>query len=358
MATERRSEIQLLRAIAAIEVVVVHSDLVTKHFSPGTVLQGGYELVGGIGVELFFIVSGFIMCMRAAESRSGWSFMLGRIRRIAPMYWVFTSLILALSIAQPNWMIAPRSLEAERILSSYLILPQADFPPLGPGWTLEHEMIFYALIACALGTLGLKPDAKLAFGWALAVLGAAGCILGPQEGRSLLSFHVLSPYMFAFSFGWLVRCWEERQGAGRLWIAFPYALALGVGLGMSSAWGLQLLGRFLAAGTVFGLFLAGRRMLSADGWLGRAGWELGDASYSIYLAHWFVLSASGKLLGRLGAPPDAAMALRLLGIASAIAVGLLCFRWFEHPLDRRLRELSFSRTRRLPAQPDVRVQRL
>jgi exopolysaccharide production protein ExoZ len=351
MGAERRSEIQLLRAIAAIEVVVVHSDLVTKHFSRGTVLQSGYELVGGLGVELFFIVSGFIMCMRAPESASGRVFMLGRIRRIVPMYWFFTAMVVAIALLRPNWVLEPKSLDLDRVLSSFLIIPQERFPLLGPGWTLEHEMIFYALVACAIGTVGLRPGSKLVFGWALAAMGAAGSILGPQEGRSLLSFHVLSPYMFAFSLGWLFRCWEERRGAARLWIALPYVVLFGIALWFSGGWGVQLLARLAIASAVFGLFVAGRGMLSADGWLGRAGWELGDASYSIYLAHWFVLSATGKLLGVLGAPADAALALRLLGIAAAIAVGLLFFRWVEQPTDRWLRHLRPARRRGLPAAP-------
>ena len=61
--TDRRGDIQWLRAIAALEVVLIHSDLATKHISETSIVGTTYAYFGGIGVEVFFLVSGFIISM-------------------------------------------------------------------------------------------------------------------------------------------------------------------------------------------------------------------------------------------------------------------------------------------------------
>jgi peptidoglycan/LPS O-acetylase OafA/YrhL len=105
----------------------------------------------------------------------------------------------------------------------------------------------------------------------------------------------------------------------------------------------------VAAG-VFVVTYALRSVLQRDVFINRAASAVADASYSLYLSHWFVLSGLGKLLGALHISPAFDLPARVVGIAAAIAFALACFRLVEGPLDRFLR----PRTRRsedLPVMP-------
>ncbi len=336
--SEKRVEIQWLRGLAALEVAIVHSDLLTKHISTQSVLTGWYQHIGGIGVEVFFIVSGFIMCMRVPFS-TGWrDFMMNRIRRIFPLYWILTSVAVLIFIMQPSWVLVGRTFSLEWLLSSYLILPQHREPPLGPGWTLEHEMVFYALVALGLAVLSAHIYGRLAFGVFVGALGVLGCAFGPGLDQPAWMSHLVSPYMLAFSFGWLVRCCEEMDSR-RVWpalLGFFAAVAL-LGLALGADWSDRLVLRFLLAGAIFLSFIAARHLATLKTVFGRFMLLLGEASFSLYLIHWFVLSALGKFLGMVLPDVDQPAPLRILGVAVACYAGILCFRYVEQPIDRFLR---------------------
>jgi peptidoglycan/LPS O-acetylase OafA/YrhL len=178
---------------------------------------------------------------------------------------------------------------------------------------------------------------RLAVPWLLAGMGLVGSLHGPEPGYSLIAYHVFSPYMFAFAFGWLLRCVEEMRGPGRFW---HMALFAGVGVAayyIGSEVGERLVVRIGVAALVFWAVIACRRAFEADNKLNRAGWLLGDASYSIYLSHWFVLSGIGKAMGVLQPPVLAAEVVRALGVALSIAIGVWIFAMLEKPIDRWFR---------------------
>jgi exopolysaccharide production protein ExoZ len=336
---ERRTEIQWLRALAAGEVVLCHSDLLTKHFSDYRLIDSAwFQLLGGIGVELFFIVSGYVICMRAPSAGTAWAFFRSRLRRLYPMYWIFTSLVVLTYGINPLWRLNNFDTGFVSFASSYLILPQWGFPILGVGWTLEHEMMFYLFVALVMLIWGMNGPAKLAVGWSLGVIGLVGCVLVvPEPGPSLWVAHVFSPYMFAFGFGWLLRCAEEMDRPARLWTLGAFAALALIAYWLGGDLGDRLVGRIALAAVVFCAFIAFRAAFESDSRLNRAGWLLGDASFSIYLSHWFVLSGLGKLMGTLQPPAFTAEAVRLFGVALSIAIGVWIFVLLERPIDRFLR---------------------
>ncbi|ACL60432.1 acyltransferase family protein [Methylobacterium nodulans] len=335
--SERRGEIQWLRAVAALEVVAVHSDLATKHIARASILQGWYPTVGGIGVEVFFVVSGFIMCMVASRAPSAGSFMLGRIRRIIPLCVLFTSLAALIHYTSAQYLISPTDITLGTLIRSYLALPQWQFPILGPTWTLEHEMIFYEIVAATLLLGALTRARKLALAALVVALGGLGCWLGPRPEVSVWTFHVASPYMLAFGFGWLLRCCEEGSGGGRVAIAAACLAATSVAVVVGNAWSDHLVLRIGIATLLCAIVLLGRRVLSADCALNRLAWRLGDASFSLYLTHWFILSASGKLAGVAAIPEDLSLLVRLGAILIAVAVGVIAYRVIEVPIEQFLR---------------------
>ena len=352
----KQNEIQWLRAIAALEVVTWHSDLITKHFSGYLLAKSEwYQPFGGIGVELFFILSGYVICMRAPSYGSGAKFMLSRVARLFPMYWIFTSLTLVAFAINPEWRLHGLEHTFPRILQSYLILPQADEPILGLGWTLEHEMIFYAFVALLMGIFGaLTLRTKMHFFFFIAGLGLGGFAFATRSSDSVWASHVFTFYMFAFAFGWLMRCLDE---AGRSKTAWTIGLLIVIGL--TALWlanerDTHIIYRTALVAIVFTAFSLWRSIFAKNNLFNRWASKIGDASYSLYLSHWFVLSILGKVLGVLQPPPAFDALVRFLGVALCIFVSLIIFRYIEKPIDRLLRgDRSSSRT----ARPSVATTR-
>jgi exopolysaccharide production protein ExoZ len=333
--TQRRNEIQWLRAVAASEVAICHSDLIVKHFSNDRiVLNPWYQPLGGVGVELFFIVSGYIMCMRAPAIGSYSSFIFSRIARIYPMYWLFTTIAVLVGAAVPAWRLGGPQENITKLVMSYLVLPMWGFPILGVGWTLEYEMIFYTLVTLVMA-MGMTQGRHLAkFAILLAFLGCIGCLIGPRTDGSSLRYHILSPYMFAFGVGWLFCCLELAPRLVKMGSLAVFAAIAVVAFWGGSHWGDRLIGRILFASLVFSVFILVRRPFQYNNALNRALWLVGDASFCIYLSHWFVLSATGKLLGVLGTPAEMQWIARIMGLLMCLAVGIGFFRYLERPLNR------------------------
>jgi len=338
MAGAKRTEIQWLRALAAAEVAFVHSDLLTKHFTDYRLVnQWWYHPVAGIGVELFFIVSGYIICVKVQSYATSGAFIRSRIRRLFPLYLIFTTIVLLTYFINPAWRLNNFHLDLASIIQSYLILPQWNFPILGVGWTLEHEMVFYCLVALVMLGWSMEGRARLVIAWTLAIMGFIGCLQGTEPGYGLWPFHIFSPYMFAFGFGWLLCCIEELDRPAWLGKLALFAAIAAVASLAGAEFGDRLLFRIAFVALIFYGFIACRRAFESDNWLNRIAMTAGDASFSIYLSHWFVLSAIGKLLGALQPPAYSSGLVRLLGVAASIAIGIWLFKILEKPLDLWLR---------------------
>jgi peptidoglycan/LPS O-acetylase OafA/YrhL len=334
------NDIQWLRAVAALEVAIWHSDLVAKNFSPLSVTNiEWYRPLGGLGVEVFFIVSGYVMCLRLPSYKSGAQFMYGRIVRLAPMYWIFTSLVIAAYLLNPSWRLNALELDASTIIYSYLMLPQQRYPILGVGWSLEIEMIFYAALALALSIAGpvmRRPGNAVVYPLVLA--GTAGLALGTGPVPRIWDYHLLSPYLLLFAFGW-VACTADRWQTRSAWVkTFAIAaLVWIVALAVADPSDRYLVLRMAVAGGIFLLARALRPMFQRGCAINRIGSALGDASYSLYLSHWFVLSGLGKMAGAMHLPAILDWEMRLVAISAAIVFACACFRYAEAPLDRLLR---------------------
>src|SRR5690606_35540078 len=131
--------IQYLRAFAALAVVVFHAaERTGMHFA-----------IGAAGVDVFFVVSGFIM-MAISDHRqtSPFIFLKNRLLRIAPNYWIVTGIMIIGAVAGlfPNM-----KLDFFHIMGSFFFFPVASpnaeqfWPVLVQGWTLNYEAFFYAV---------------------------------------------------------------------------------------------------------------------------------------------------------------------------------------------------------------------
>ncbi len=315
--------IQYLRAAAAIAVVLFHAAEKT----------GGHFAIGAAGVDVFFVISGFIMwVITARRPVAPLQFLSDRIVRIVPVYWLATMVMVAGALAGlfPNLQ-----LSVAHVAASLLFVPMHSpssgeiWPVLVQGWTLNFEMFFYGVFALAL----LLPRSRqlAAVALALAALAVAGAYL--QSDNALLLTYT-RPIILEFAVGMVL---------GHLWLAgrVPGAAA-GLVLVLAALAGFAAIGIFrlpfdewtcgpLAAALVLGVLA-----LEAGGRVRRFALPtaLGDASYSIYLWHTFAISVVAKVGERLHIAPSATLfAAAICGIAA----GLVAYRLIERPL------LSFRR---------------
>lgn len=147
--------IQFLRFFAAFLVLVTHSTFyVHERYDPNITVFSE----GAIGVDIFFIISGFVILLSSISKdggfEGGWTFTIKRLNRIVPMYWIATTVKVLTLIFIPA-AVLHATLDPSRIILSYFFLPSITpdgrwEPILGVGWTLVFEMFFYVLFALAL----------------------------------------------------------------------------------------------------------------------------------------------------------------------------------------------------------------
>lgn len=180
-----RSEIlsiQYLRGLAATMVVMRHAFQELGFL--GHPMGGGF-LLGSAGVDVFFVISGFIMVWMVDTRPVGpLTFLWSRFTRVAPPYWIITGVVVVGLVVAPG-MFGSSKLEARHALLSFLFLPAAH-PTMGdavplyqPGWSLNYEMIFYVSFAALLV---FASAMRLAMLWGLGTLiVAAGAFLSPDR---------------------------------------------------------------------------------------------------------------------------------------------------------------------------------
>lgn len=316
--------LQYLRALAALMVALLH----TAQQIPAYTADLECPRMG-TGVDLFFVISGFIMAVTGARLSAG-EFLKRRLMRIVPLYWLLTSVLAAQAILQPQ-LFRTTVVTAQTYLLSLLFVPfhnpghGGDLKPLlVPGWSLNYEMFFYALFALVLW---LKPQRMT-----LLCCGLLGLLAA--LGNVLPSFYT-QPLILEFGLGILVAHIYPHL---RLSAGASAALAAGgfAALLSNDFAPLQMLG---ASAVVLGT-VCWERSGALPRW--RPGVLLGDASYSLYLLHIFVLGITRVMWSHVfhdrgGAWGAAGFAL--LSILALTLAALACFRWIETPLSASLRAL-------------------
>jgi peptidoglycan/LPS O-acetylase OafA/YrhL len=334
------SSIQALRAVAVVLVLFSHiTQMEWRHGRPETFLPQ-FLSQGTGGVDLFFVISGFVMVLvssgRFQQPGGYWQFLYRRAVRIYPIYWVFSAVVLVVYFLRPGWVNSSQS-GAVDFLASFLLLPQEIHPLLGQGWTLEHEVYFYLVFAFAL----LLPErwlSRFLLGWALVV--ALGWNLLTLDWPALnnnWARHVANPLTMEFIFGALAALYPLRLGReGGKYCVLAGVLLLTAGVATINYMyepGLRLITR----GVPVALIVWGAVAWERRGGFRAPRWLLvvGDASYSIYLSHMLVLSGVGRLWTpiRQSGIWDNALAVFLMAVGS-VALGFASYTWVETPLLR------------------------
>lgn len=324
--------VQYLRALAAI-IVILHHARNPRPWLFNPVPDLG---IGQAGVDIFFIISGFIM-YESARGEAPAEFVRRRIVRVVPLYWIATLLTLLVAAGSPlTWdgRILGDLVQSLLFIPHYnLEHPDRIWPVLIPGWTLNFEMFFYLLFAIAIATRRLLVSISAT----LCALVAAGLAFR-FENPILLTY--TDPLIAEFLMGILLARYREK-------LAHPPAmLLLPVGIAALAASAAVMGPRVLSWGLPAFAIVAGALAVEANHRLPRVPLlsHLGDASYSIYLFQIIVVAGMGRVLRLLpltGPVQFAAMVLGSLG--GAIVIGLIAHHAIERPLHRVL-----NRRRRRP----------
>ncbi len=291
--------IQALRAIATLMVVTYHAN---EFLKANTNLPLHTTHYGAGCLDVFFVISGFILIYITRPTETSSDFLVKRLARIVPLYWLFTAFAIGLTLLAP-WTFPQADLSAETIIKSFLFIPFRDSvgalqPLYYVGWTLNLEMVFFAVFAIALlapfrYTLGLIV-AQLVAIWLVAVsMGegvfhdffakpylldiAAGCLLAPltktEFAKKLAKSIPIWPFMI-IAFAWLIAVghFQGPINGGRTLMMLPPAV--------------MVVGTFVLQDFYRKPF--GENYITA----------VGNESYSVYLTHAFFVPVVGIFLMR------------------------------------------------------------
>lgn len=334
--------IQYLRALAALMVVWVHS----LYMIPGVAEQFNVPNFGGAGVDLFFVISGFIMVVTTAEKHvTPMEFFCRRIVRVVPLYWLATLAMIACAGYGHSFKdlgYPPAAIAKSLLFVPYTAIgghPGNVWPILGQGWTLNFEMFFYALFALSLAAPRRFRLPGLAM--TLGSLAVIGRLFGPF-GNPLAVVYT-SRLLLEFAAGmilahvWLRDRSRDWSPWSLLFVVFGFC-AIGF---RDLTFITDHAAAFITMSAAF-VIVAGCLHPRIAAIQNRPLLELGNASYAIYLVHQFVVEALAWFWVRLF--PLVTWASSVLFMASTLllcaAAGWSCYRLIERPLTSRLREFA------------------
>jgi exopolysaccharide production protein ExoZ len=316
--------IQSLRALAAISVVLMHVPFIAR---------------GSFGVDIFFVISGFIIAFVGNDRPA--PFMLKRLIRIVPLYWLGTFGIFVMALIAPSYLGSTKPDPINLVRSLFFIPYQKEDGAIQPmmflGWTLNYEMLFYTVFAFCLffGRRSAVLICKIFF----LIAGAVGVVLRPE----VLPFRAWTdPIVVEFVYGLaLYQFWSTKKLMRvPVYLSVVSCMAL-YGLmvwieGTMPNFELRVLqpaANDALRPLLFGLPAAALVALVL-GMEGRIRFPallvlVGDASYSLYLFHPYVLGALKRIIDAANGAERLVFLGAALGLS--VTVALIFYAAIERP---------------------------
>lgn len=350
--SQRLSLIQVFRGLAALLVLIHHGAKIGKDYL-------NYEYVGNIfsagwiGVDFFFVLSGFIIYYIHSKDigikSQAKNFFLKRFIRVYPIYWIMTIALTALFIAVPSWGVGYET-NTDVIIKSFILFPQTHDPIVNVGWTLVHEIFFYIIFGLLIA---LKP--KVSF--SLIAVWVAG-ILANSFGLLNLDNHFYLNFVFNnYNIEFLLGCFVGYITLNKNIHYNKTILMIGL-IGVVLGWyGLleETLYRYdtvsmLVFGISFSLIVVSAASIDKNSnvKVPKILLLIGDASYSIYLTHFYVFVFLFKVITKLNSMnPFNNFITITVTFFIATCLGILFHLLIEKPLIKFLNNklLNKKRTR-------------
>jgi len=284
--------LQALRALAAWLVVGHHIMQVFFDFKTDSAFGQFFIDKGAVGVDIFFVISGLVIYLSTqGKDMAAGRFLLNRVLRIVPAYWLY-SLLAALLIVYAKPVMPGQDFELQHFLLSLLFIPADNpagyglYPTLAVGWTLNYEMFFYLLFA-----LGFSVPER----YRLWLIAGALFLVGTVATREdWVSDFYRNSIVYEFLFGILLGM-AYRRGLIQAGSWLPVAV---IAASLVAIYHLDTAMRVLHWGVPSALIVAS--CISLEGYFrgNRVLKSLGDCSYSVYLLHVLVLSLGWYLTQR------------------------------------------------------------
>ena len=359
--------IQALRGIAVLGVVAFHSLSIEQKYSGGDFLLPDFLSLGQSGVDLFFVISGFVMVTvtkgRFARSGEMMRFLWGRITRIYPTYWFYFFLTAAIFLIKPNWVNSSQGHQTQ-LISSFFLLPSNNLPIVMVAWSLIHELWFYLVFTVLLKFHErLLLPSLLLWGAIITIVNLFVTVTDFSAGARI-AFH---PYSLEFIIGALVAIFISGEHVRRLSArnaALIIIFVLSVGFPIVYAFDVlkqEGVLRVSIIGTLYGILVLSVIALEKLNkfTVPKSLQFIGDISYTVYLSHILVLSAIGRLWLMTSSVPNSLldnMVASLIMLAAVVSYGWVGYRLIEQPIlqvSHRLRARWFDNGCRNTLNPTV-----
>jgi exopolysaccharide production protein ExoZ len=340
----RLDAVQGLRALAALLVVVAHSilSLVEKAGLDPAYQRYGWTS-GELGVRIFFAVSGFIMVYTSSSyfSQSGASqtFLRKRFFRVTPLYYI-TTIVYCGKLALQNSLPGAKDIFLSLLFIPYINAMGLFRPVYGLGWTLNYEMFFYLLFSLAL-FLRFQPGViVISSALVSLVLGGIYLQFGAAAGFWVHWFIFVSdPIMIYFAIGIVVGYLRVRMGFSitswpvptALFVCFLMSMIVVAGRLSNRSLFVVMLITATACIALTGLHSPSSEE-SKERFPSRIIRSLGDASYSIYLTHSFLVGPAARGWGLMFERSDNTWPLFVIAMLIGCSIlGLMTYRFVEKP---------------------------
>lgn len=337
--------VQSLRGLAVLMVVIAHLHHTELKYSLGSHLLGAWTLLGSSGVDIFLVISGFVLTYLGfghfGTASYVKSYAFARVSRVYPVYILVTVLLVPLYLLQPALFNTTEGHQVN-LWRSLLLIPDLHLPLIPVAWTLHHEIYFYLVF----GAMLLLPERLLIKAmaiWLLITMALIACgQQTPRAQQGAFERVLFNPINLEFILGMVLAyavVYGPRRGSTKclwgalLWlcIACPVWLAVTGTYGVSDGWRVVVFG---LPATLFTYGIVVREIEHGRVFWPRLAW-IGDGAYSIYVTHLMVLVVMGRLWQIFGVPGMVAHLVFLAGsLGASLGLGYAIYLHVETPMLR------------------------
>lgn len=337
--TKSLNSIQYLRGIAALLVVLVHVPVQLERMG----YQNNWPDWFNMGVDIFFVISGFIMWTTTQGTAiTPTQFLQRRFARIVPLYWLLTTITVIMMTVAPS-LLQSGQFDLAHIVKSYLFIGAEHpvthkmQPVLVPGWTLNLEMFFYVIFALAL-YLPARFRAGATVVSLTAIVACSAFFPNPNSFGGFYTSDIILEFVYGIVLGVAFTHWKRVPAVRSTVLVGLICAVVGVILVASD------LPRAISYGVPALMLVGGALVAESSGWVGynRPLHAIGDASYSLYLTHGMLLSAAGQAWRKSGAAnlPFSGALFTIVSVVFVTVAAIAVYRWLERPMQLMLRGIG------------------